>query len=86
MTIRTRLRRLILDGGRPANVANAIVAAIRSRERDGLVDLPKPPRFKRGDAVRILEGPFVDRIALYQGMRPRDRVEVLLAILGGSRE
>jgi transcription antitermination factor NusG len=52
------VRRLILDGGRPASVADGIVAAIRSRERNGLVELPKPPRFKRGDAVRILKGPF----------------------------
>ena len=68
----------------PGQCRRRIVAAIRSRERNGLVDLPRPPRFKRGDAVRILEGPFADRIGLYQGMKPRERVEVLLAILGGA--
>jgi transcriptional antiterminator RfaH len=79
------VRRLIMDGERPASVADGIVAAIRSRERNGLVELPKLSRFKRGDAVRILKGPFARHVGLYHGMRPRDRVEVLLSLLGGSQ-
>jgi hypothetical protein len=75
----------LADGERPASVADGIVAAIRSRERNGLVELPKPPRFKRGDAVRILKGPFAHHVGLYHGMKPRARVEVLLALLGGSQ-
>ena len=43
-------------------VADGIVAAIRSHERNGLVELPKPPRLKRGDAVRILKGPFAHHV------------------------
>jgi transcriptional antiterminator RfaH len=79
------VRRLILDGGRPASVGDGIVAAIRSRERNGLVELPKPPRLRRGDAVRVLKGPFAHHVGLYHGMKPRDRVEVLLSLLGGSQ-
>ncbi len=59
-------------------VADGIVAAIRSRERNGLVESPNPPRLKRGDAVRILKG-------LYHGMKPHERIEVLLSLLGGSQ-
>jgi hypothetical protein len=48
-------------------VADGIVAAIRSRERNGSVELPKPPRLKRGDVVRILKGPFAHHVGLYHG-------------------
>jgi transcriptional antiterminator RfaH len=79
------VRRLIMDGERPASVADGVVAAIRGRERNGLVELPRPPRFKRGDAVRVVRGPFAHHVGLYHGMKPRERVEVLLAILGGQQ-
>ena len=79
------VRRLFMDGERPANVADSLVEGIRARERGGLVELPKPPRFRRGEAVRILQGPFVRHVGLYEGMRPRETVEVLLAFLGSHQ-
>jgi len=33
----------------------------------------------------LLAGPFAGHIGLYAGMKPRERIEVLLTILGGSR-
>jgi transcriptional antiterminator RfaH len=76
--------RLVLDSGVPARVPDRVIDEIRSRERGGLVDLPKAPRFKPGDRVRVWHGPFAGHVGLYTGMKPRERVEVLLAILGGS--
>ena len=38
---------LIMDGDRPAKVADAVIAEIRSRERGGLIELPKPPPLRR---------------------------------------
>ena len=72
----------MLDGAAPARVPDGVIAEIRSRERGGLVELPS--RFKRGDAVRILRGPFREQIALYAGMKARERVDVLLSLLGGQ--
>jgi transcription antitermination factor NusG len=51
----------------------------------GLVELPKPPPARAGDAVRILRGPFQGRLAIYAGMKPRARVEVLLGLLGSQQ-
>jgi transcriptional antiterminator RfaH len=65
-------------------VADGIVAAIRSRERNGLVELPKPPRLKRGDRVQIVQGPFRELLALYVGQTSPERVAVLLQFLGGQ--
>jgi len=75
---------LIMDGVRPAKVAGSVIADIRSRERGGLVELPRREGFKAGEQVRVMHGPFAGHLGLYAGMRPRERVLVLLAVLGGQ--
>jgi transcriptional antiterminator RfaH len=77
--------RLVMDGAAPARVPDAVIEEIRSRERGGLVELPKPPLARLGDRVRVTAGPFAGHVGLYAGMKPRDRVEVLLRILGGAQ-
>jgi transcription antitermination factor NusG len=62
-----------------------IIAELRERERDGAIELPKPRGLTAGDAIRILGGPFEGHLALYAGMRPHQRVEVLLAVLGSQQ-
>jgi transcriptional antiterminator RfaH len=75
--------KLIMDGVAPAVVPTHVIAAIRARERGGLVELPS--KLRPGDRVRVLHGPFTDHVGLYQGMRPHERIEVLLAILGSQQ-
>jgi transcriptional antiterminator RfaH len=75
---------LIMDGVGPARVADSVIAEIRSRERDGLVELPKRGLVP-GDRVRVTTGPLRGFDGLYAGMRPRERVLVLLAVLGSQR-
>src|SRR5262245_59928830 len=77
--------RLIMAGIAPAVVPAAVIDGLKAREVGGLIDLPKPPRFRPGDQVRVLHGPAIGLVGLFVGMRPRQRVEVLLAILGGQR-
>ena len=77
--------RLILNGATPAVVADSVIDEIRSRERGGLVELPKPAGFNPGDRVRVLAGPLQGRLGLYAGQRPHERVLVLLALLGGEQ-
>ena len=59
--------------------------ALKARETDGLIDLPQAPKFRPGDRLRVTRGPFAGHVGLYAGMKPHERVEVLLAILGGSQ-
>jgi transcriptional antiterminator RfaH len=73
--------RLVLDGDRPAKVPDKVIAELRGRERNGLVELP-PPRFRRGDKVRIVRGPLSGLEGLVEGVRPQQRIEILLAVLG----
>jgi transcriptional antiterminator RfaH len=74
---------LVMDGATPAKVPDAVIAEIRSREREGAIELP--PNLRPGDRVRVLRGPFQDHLAIYTGMSARDRVAVLLRLLGGER-
>jgi transcriptional antiterminator RfaH len=76
---------IIMDGIKPAKVADAVIEDIRGREHGGLIDLQPPPSaLKTGDRVKVLTGPFTGHLGLYAGMRSRERVLVLLAILGGQ--
>jgi len=75
--------RLVMDGLQPARVPNAVISELRRRERDGAIELPKPPGLVRGDKVRIVRGALHGHLGLYEGMRPHERVDVLLQLLGG---
>ena len=77
--------RLVTDGGVPARVPDAVIAELRARERNGLVQLPELRRFRAGDRVRVLHGPLIGLEGLVAGTRPSQRVEVLLGLLGRAR-
>src|SRR5262249_19032537 len=74
----------IMDGGAPARVPDSVIAEIRSRERNGLVELPKLT-LEPGARVRVLQGPLQDHIGLLGALRPHERVLVLLHLLGGQQ-
>jgi transcription antitermination factor NusG len=73
---------LVSNGGRePARVPEAVIAGIRAREVNGLVELPKRnPR--PGDPVRVICGPLSGLEGLYAGQAPHERVAILLTLLG----
>jgi hypothetical protein len=80
---------LVLSGSQPARVPDAVIEEIRGRERGGLVDLPKAsssPALRPGDRVRVRTGPLTGFLGIHVGMKPHERVGVLLQLLGGQRE
>jgi transcriptional antiterminator RfaH len=76
---------LIMDGMGPARVPDNVIAEIRDREVNGLIELAPPPALRRGARVRILHGPFSGHLAIFADMKPRERVEILLQLLGGEQ-
>jgi transcriptional antiterminator RfaH len=74
---------LVYNGEQPAPVASSIIQELKAREDEqGFVTLPRRPRFVPGDTVRIIDGVFSACLGLFEGMADRERVAVLLELLG----
>ena len=74
---------LICQGDRPAPVSEKIVDAIRAAEEQGIFDVVNElATLGTGDQVRVVRGPFSEFVGKLQSLMARDRVCVLLEILG----
>jgi transcriptional antiterminator RfaH len=74
---------LVLNGSEPAPVPPQVLRALREREDEsGYVKLDKRARFVLGDKARVIAGAFAENLALFEGLADRDRVVILLDMLG----
>lgn len=74
---------LTAEGGKPQYIPASIIDNLRSREGpDGLVNLTPPPRFSVGSKVKCEGGPLAGHALIYAGMSAKDRVNVLIEMLG----
>lgn len=74
---------LVLNGSDPASVSPQVMRALKAREdQGGFVRLDMQPRLYPGEKVRIMAGAFEDNFGLFEGLSDRDRVSVLLDLLG----
>lgn len=77
------VQHLICHGDRPASVPDWVIDEIRTRENDdGMVRMLSTEILKPGDPVRIVAGAFSGHEALFQSASDRDRIVVLLSLLG----
>ncbi len=75
--------RLVSFGKLPSAVSHRVIDEIRQREdEDGIVRLSRMHRFKQGDQVAIVEGALMDRTGIFQCETDKERVIVLLNLLG----
>jgi transcriptional antiterminator RfaH len=75
--------RLVCNGDDPAAVADAVVSALKSREdARGFITLDSRPGFRPGERVRVLDGAFSSCLGLFEGMADRERIAILLDLLG----
>lgn len=69
-------------GERPAPLPEGLVEALMERESEaGAVKVPVPT-FKPGEALVMEQGPFRDLVARFETMADKERVTVLLDLLG----
>lgn len=74
---------LVAFGGRPAPLPEGVVPEIRAREgADGLIAEDCAGRCSPGDRVAIADGPLAEADALFQAADGRNRVVVLMRLLG----
>jgi transcriptional antiterminator RfaH len=74
---------LVLNGDVPATLPERVLEELKRREDErGFIQLVKPVPFVRGDAVRILDGVFSACVGLFDSRTDRERVTVLLDLLG----
>jgi transcriptional antiterminator RfaH len=74
--------RLVCNGEQPTALCEQVIDELKSREDDrGFVHL-EPARFAVGDKVRVLDGVFSRCHGLFEGMSDRERVTILLDLLG----
>jgi transcriptional antiterminator RfaH len=51
--------RLVMDGLTPARVPDRVIEELRRKERNGVIELPKPPpRLCPGGRVKVVGGPL----------------------------
>ena len=74
--------RLCMAGDRPYPLPEAVITSLRKRESGGFIRLPLPPQLRRGQQVRVIRGSFEGLLAVHQGMGSRERVWVLLNLMG----
>jgi transcriptional antiterminator RfaH len=75
--------RLVCNGDEPAAVPDVVIAALKNREdTDGFIKLDRRPSFRPGETVRVLDGAFSSCLGLFEGMAERERIAILLDLLG----
>jgi transcriptional antiterminator RfaH len=74
---------LVSSGSDPAPVPRQVLSALKGCEDDGgYVQLDPRPKFALGERVRVLAGVFANSLGLFDGMADRERVAILLDLLG----
>lgn len=74
---------LVRLGDEPTAVPAGVVEALQGHEDDrGLIKLDAGPRFTPGAKIRVVDGVFSDCLGLFEGMADRERVAILLDLLG----
>jgi transcriptional antiterminator RfaH len=75
--------RLVCNGEEPAILPGGVVDELMGRQNEaGFIQLDVGPRFSPGDKIRVVHGVFAASLGLFEGMTDRERVAILLDLLG----
>jgi transcriptional antiterminator RfaH len=74
---------LVCNGSDPTPVPQEVLGLLKAREDEsGCVRLDRRSKFALGAKVRVLAGIFADNLGLVDGLTDRDRIAILLDLLG----
>ena len=74
-------RLIALEAGRPTQVPSDLIAALQMGCGDD-AKLQAPVGLEVGEQVRVVAGPFADKIAAIEDLPEKGRIHVLLEIMG----
>jgi transcriptional antiterminator RfaH len=76
--------RLLCRGDAPLAAPVGLVEQLMARadESGAVTPAPPPRRFVKGEALKVIDGPFAELEGLFEEMSGPDRVVVLLKLLG----
>lgn len=75
------VRKLISRGDAPARLPDGFVEALRADVEEGRLQAPED-RLSLGARLRVIDGPFADCVGTLLSLASRDRVTLLLSVLG----
>lgn len=76
---------LVRFGNRPARVPTELITELQARaDAENIVSAEARADFSPGERVRIIEGPFAGLEGIIQAKGARERVDLLLMVLGES--
>ena len=77
------IMQLVRNGNEPAAIHARIIDALKSRENEhGFIQLDQRQAFRPGDKLRVIDGAFCDSFGSFEGMSDKERVTILLDLLG----
>lgn len=78
----TGVSELVSFGGQPAPLPAGVIEALQRQENaEGLIQLARQ-KYRPGDSVVVLRGPFARQLGLCDGVSDNERVAILLDLLG----
>lgn len=78
--------RMVQFGGVPAIVPNELVDLLKANEDEAGLQMLDNKEIKKGDKVKIIDGPFAGYQGIYHKKKSADRVSILLDIVGKQSE
>ena len=74
---------LLTNGDQPISIPLSIIEKLKKQEdSEGALPITSLITFLKGDSVRIIEGAFENQIALFEKLDDKQRVQLLLNLLG----
>lgn len=77
--------RLVGFGDAPARVPHGLVEELQQREAAGSLH-ERPPQYRKGDAVRLLDGPLAGYEGIFLARSGSERATLLLCLMGGQAQ
>ncbi|AGH97788.1 transcription termination/antitermination protein NusG [Micavibrio aeruginosavorus] len=76
------VRNILCQNNKPQTIAPGFIEALRNRAVDDGRTIPVDDGMREGNVVRIAQGPFEDYIGTILKIADRDRIMLMLQILG----